>query len=123
MPVLPPPPFRSRIAGSLALASLLALAACSSDGAFVDRRRDAGHPSLTYVGKSKPDAPSICYNRWQTTPEQVVALANEVCAERGQVAVLKNQAVFDCRVLFPARANFRCVDKSEAALWEYSHER
>lgn len=119
MSVFPPPPRRSRIAGVLALTGLLAVSACSSDGtegAFVDRRRDAGHSTLTYVGKSTPTAPSICYNSRIATPQQVVALARAVCAERNQVPVLKEQKSFDCRILYPTRANFVCVDPGEAGL-------
>ncbi|MGE4529083.1 MAG: hypothetical protein AB7D00_12010 [Rhodospirillaceae bacterium] len=119
MPVFPPPPLRSRIAGAFALVGLLALAACSSDGtegAFVDRRRDAGHATLTYVGHSTPDAPSICYNSQVATPQQVVALAQAVCAEHGKVAVLKEQKSFDCRIFYPTRANFICVEPRDAVL-------
>jgi len=120
MSVFPPPRFRSRIAGALlALASLSLLSACASDdGAFVDRRRDATYPTLTYVGRSTLDAPSICYNSWLTTPERVLGLARAVCAESGRVAVLTEQTFFDCRILYPSRADFRCVDPGEVPLWD-----
>ena len=69
---------RRRALSALALAALTLTSACS--GAFVDRRRDAGHQEPTYVGDSKPDAPSICYNSWTATPAQVRALAEKICA-------------------------------------------
>ncbi|WP_337997862.1 hypothetical protein [Oleispirillum naphthae] len=119
MPVFPPSPLRSRIAGAFALAGLIALAACSADGtrgAFVDRRRDAGHSTLTYVGLSTPSRPSICYNSRTATPQQVVALARAVCAENGKVPVLKEQKSFDCRIFYPTRANFICVEPGEEML-------
>ncbi len=98
---------RPRAVAVIVLAGLT-LSACGT-GAFVDRRRDAGHNKLTYVGDSTPDAPSICYNTWTATPADVVALARDVCAQTHRVPVLKDQATFDCRLFYPARANFRCV--------------
>ena len=101
---------RRRALSALALAALTLTSACS--GAFVDRRRDAGHQEPTYVGGSKPDAPSICYNSWTATPAQVRALAEKICAERGATAVLERQSTFECRLFYPARADFRCVGGS-----------
>ena len=87
---------RPRAVAVIVLAGLT-LSACGT-GAFVDRRRDAGHNKLTYVGQSLPDAPSICYNSWTATPADVLGLAREVCAQRNQVPVLTSQSTFDCRI-------------------------
>lgn len=94
---------------ALALAALMLTSACS--GAFVDRRREAGTGVLAYVGESKPDAPSICYNSWTATPQQVAALARDVCAERGEDAAPVKQTTFDCRLFYPVRADFKCVPR------------
>lgn len=92
---------------AFALAALMLTSACA--GAFVDRRREAGTGHLAYVGESKPEAPSICYNSWTATPQQVAQMAQEVCAERGEQAVPVKQSEFDCRLLYPTRADFKCV--------------
>jgi hypothetical protein len=105
---------RPRAVAVIVLAGLT-LSACGT-GAFVDRRRDAGYNKLTYVGESQPNAPSICYNTWTAKPADVVALAREVCAQSGQVPVLKDQSTFDCRLFYPARANFRCVAPADAPI-------
>lgn len=103
---------RPRAVAVIVLAGLT-LSACDT-GAFVDRRRDAGHNALTYVGVSTPDAPSVCYNTWSATPAEVRGLARDVCAQTGRVAVLKDQTILDCSVLYPARANFVCVAPADA---------
>lgn len=105
---------RPRAVALLVLAAF-GLSACGT-GAFVDRRRDAGHNKLTYLGESTPDAPSICYNSWTSTPADVLALARSVCAQTSRVPVLTEQSVFDCRLFYPARANFRCVAPEDAPL-------
>lgn len=102
---------RRSAVSALALAALMLTSACS--GAFVDRRREAGAGALTYVGQSEPDAPSICYNSWTATPRQVVALARDVCAARGEDAAPVRQTVFDCRLLYPTRADFKCVPRGD----------
>ncbi len=105
---------RPRAVALIVLAGLT-LSACGT-GAFVDRRRDAGHNKLTYVGISTPDAPSICYNTWTASPADVVALAREACAQTGRVPVLKEQSTFDCRLFYPARATYTCVAPADAPL-------
>lgn len=108
MPARTSPRFRTLAPAAFALAALSLLSACA-DGAFVDRRRDAGQPTLTYVGLSTPDTPSICYNTWNSTPAEVLALARAECAKTDRVPELLGQSSFDCRLFYPARANFRCV--------------
>ncbi len=103
---------RRHALSALALAALTFASACS--GAFVDRRREAGAGHLAYVGRSKPDAPSICYNAWTATPQQVAALAQDVCAARGETAVPVRQSTFDCRLFYPTRADYTCVPGGDA---------
>ncbi len=118
MSVSPSSTPRRRASGLSVLAVLVlaatALSGCGS-GAFVDRRRDANFEELTYIGQSTPDAPSICYNSRRATPAQVLALANEVCAKSGRVAVLHRQSDLDCRLFYPSRADFLCVDPGSTA--------
>ncbi|MBN2753109.1 MAG: hypothetical protein JXQ84_10420 [Rhodospirillaceae bacterium] len=117
MPVSLPPQARTKTARARTLSRLLLLPILLSgcgNGAFVDRRREAGQPTLTYVGESTPNAPSICYNRLLATPADVIALARTVCAKTGTVPVLRGQTSLDCRIFYPARANFQCVAPGEA---------
>ena len=118
MSVFPPPMTHARASNvsvsAIAISACLLLSACGN-GAFVDRRRDAGNGTLTFIGQSTPDAPSICYNSWNATPAQVIAMANAVCAKSGRVAVLHNQSTMDCRLLYPARTDFRCVEPGDPA--------
>lgn len=118
MSVFPSSMPRRRASGLSVLAVLVlastVLSGCGS-GAFVDRRRDASLEELAYTGQSTPDAPSICYNSRRATPAQVLALANGVCAQSGRVAVLRRQTDLDCRLFYPSRADFVCVEPGSTA--------
>lgn len=89
----------------------LILSSCMPLQPFVDRRRNAGAPpNKLYVGRSKPDKPSICYNLLTTDYKTVKKMADEECQKHktGDYAVPVNQEAFSCRVLIPARINFKC---------------
>ncbi|MBB4284450.1 hypothetical protein [Roseospira goensis] len=86
------------------------LAACGAP--FVDSRREAG--SREMVGPSTLDRPVICYARGETTPEQVRALAAEVCAETGRVPRFDGEDLLRCRLMQPWRARFTCVPPGSA---------
>jgi len=105
--------FASSLCLILTLPSLLS--GCSHNGAYVDRRRDAGHDELTYVGDSTPDAPSICYNTMTATPQQVSALAMAECAKTGRVAAFRGQSSLSCTLFYPTRAKFLCVPPNSFA--------
>lgn len=92
-------------------AAAFLLCSCSVLQPFVDRRRDAGAPShRLYVGESKKDAPSVCYNILTTDYPTVKKMADEECIKykTGTHAVPVSQEAFSCRVLIPARINFKC---------------
>lgn len=103
---------RRHAVSAFALAALMLTSACA--GAFVDRRREASAGHLTYVGESKPEAPSICYNSWTSTPQQVAQMAQAVCAEHDEEAVPVKQSEFTCRLFYPVRADFKCVPRGGA---------
>jgi len=84
----------------------LGLSACGTP--FVDSRREAG--STRTVGASSPDNPVICYAKGETTPDQVRAMAAEVCATTGRIAVFESEDVGNCRLMQPWRAFFECVE-------------
>lgn len=84
----------------------LLLTACAEVAPFVDSRREAGQ--VAPVGQSSPERVAVCYNPlWHDTAE-VQALAEAACAERGLVAVADGRAVFNCRLMEPNTAFYRC---------------
>lgn len=89
------------------------LSACSQFGPFVDRRREAGGLSdgALYVGKSKPEAPAVCYNRLYTKYTEIKALADAECLKNktGTHAVPVEETIFTCRLLIPNHYYFKCV--------------
>jgi len=92
---------------ALSVIPLLALlVACGTP--FVDSRREAGKPYN--VGASSPNAPVVCYAKSETSPEEVAAMANAVCAESERVARFDSETVLSCRMMQPWRAQFTCVD-------------
>ena len=60
---------------------LLCLCGCSLFEPFVDRRRNAGARDINrlYVGKSKPEAPAICYNGLWTDEKTLQQMADAEC--------------------------------------------
>ncbi|MQX35454.1 hypothetical protein [Roseospira navarrensis] len=97
-------PRRVLRAGVLVLAVALP-AACGRP--FVDSRREAGDPAT--VGSSRPSKPVICYAKGRTSPEEVAAMANAVCARIDMVAKFEREDLMKCRLMQPARAFFACV--------------
>lgn len=102
---------RVKIANILAL--VLFINACSLVEPFVDRRRNAGERNMEklYVGKSKVDAPAICYNKLTTSYEEVKKLADQECLNQntGTHAIPVKQTILTCRLLLPNHLYFKCV--------------
>jgi len=94
--------------GSLAVAvAVTVLVSACSGRPYVDSRREAGLDRT--VGSSSPNAPVVCYNKNVTSPAEVQAMADAVCAESAQVARFKNEYVLECPLTQPWRATFQCV--------------
>lgn len=91
--------------GCLAGVTLL-LGACAG-APFVDGRREAGQKEP--VGASTPDRVAVCYSSRNTTPREVLALAQAECAKTHRAAVFDGQDVFRCALLTPTRVFFKCV--------------
>lgn len=51
----------------------------------------------------------ICYNSRDTTPAEIVALAEEACAEKRLVPQFVKQENYQCRLLAPTQVTYRCV--------------
>lgn len=93
---------------------LLLLGACSAFSPYVDRRRNAGAPpEQLYVGRSTKTNPSICYNILTTDYPAVKKLADDECIKHktGNYAEPVSQEAFSCKLLLPARINFKCITK------------
>jgi len=81
----------------------LTLTACAP---FIDSRREAGQ--VTPVGQSKPGRPAICYNPLWTGKEKLQTMADETCATIGKKAVYDKTEYFNCRLVAPNTAFFKC---------------
>lgn len=92
---------------------LIGLTACSLFEPFVDRRRNAGVQDIRrlYVGKSKPEAPAVCYNGLWTDETELQKLADAECVKNntGTHAEKTNISHFSCKLLLPSHAYYKCV--------------
>lgn len=87
------------------------LCSCAGQfGPFVDRRRNAGEddPEKFWTGESEPERPAICYSSWNSTPEEVLELANQECAKIGKKAEYLGQTDYTCRAFMPHHAYYEC---------------
>ena len=90
---------------------VIVLCSCAGQfGPFIDRRRNAGvdDPSKLYVGESKPERPAICYSSWNSTPEEILELAEKECAKIGKKATYIGQTKYTCRAFMPHHAYYEC---------------
>ncbi len=92
---------------------LLCLCGCSLFEPFVDRRRNAGARDINrlYVGKSKPEAPAICYNGLWTDEKTLQQMADAECQKHNPEthAVKDKVSQFTCKLVLPNHAYFKCV--------------
>lgn len=96
-------------AGLVVLA--LGLAACSGP-AYVDMRREAGQAET--VGAASLDSPVICYSVRKTSPQEVLAMAQEVCARTDRVPLYRSSDWLTCSLQQPRSARFLCVSPGTA---------
>lgn len=103
---------RGRVAFAAGLVMLAAgLAACSGP-AYVDMRREAGQPQT--VGAASLNTPVICYSVRETSPQEVLAMAQEVCAQTDRVPLYRSSDWLTCTLRQPRRAVFQCVEPGTA---------
>lgn len=92
---------------------LALLTACSLFDPYIDRRRNAGVQDVRflYQGRSKPDAPAVCYNGLWTTDVQLQELADAECRKHGAGthAEKTGTSFMSCKLLLPSHAYFKCV--------------
>lgn len=80
-----------------------ALTACAP---FIDSRREAGQ--VAPVGQSTKNRPAICYNPIWASNESIQSLADEACATIGKKAIPDGTHYFNCRLIAPNTAFFKC---------------
>ncbi len=90
------------------------LSACALFDPFVDRRRNAGAQDIShlYVGKSKINAPAICYNGLWTDEQTLQNMADDECQKHntGTHAIKTHKTSFSCKLFLPSHAYYKCVD-------------
>ncbi len=91
---------------------LFLLSGCSAFAPFVDARREAGQ--VQPVGSSTDDNPVICYGF--ADMEEVDRLAQNECAKTGRVAVFVRKENFNCSLLMPQKAIYRCEKTDKPVL-------
>ena len=85
---------------------LLLLTACAP---YIDERREAGQ--VAHVGQSKKNVIAICYHSWRTDEDELLAMANEACAQSGRKAQYSDEKIFNCTFFTPNTRFFKCVPK------------
>lgn len=83
---------------------------CGSTAPYVYKPREFDRRSETF-GKEPKDLEnlSICYNKYSTTPQDILKLAQETCGKYKRVArYTGNGGFLTCPVMTPALANFAC---------------
>ena len=55
------------------------------------------------------DTVTICYNKYGTTPQELLEMAQNTCGAFSKVARFDHQDRLNCPLLTPVGANFECV--------------
>lgn len=97
--------WRQQAAVLLLLGQGVLLTGCGGP-AWVDSRREAG--TTTTRGESQPDRPVICFDEDSTSPAQLQAMADQVCAQTKRHARFLGVTRWQCSVDTPHRAYYRC---------------
>lgn len=98
----------------VAVVALTALGACSLPAPYVYKASEFNR-ELKDFGKDPKDRKSvgICYNKKNTTPRQIVKLAQDECAKYHKTARFSGQKRLECPILTPMEAIFFCVPQAE----------
>lgn len=102
---------RAKILNLVLLCSFIG--GCSILDPYIDRRRNPGttDPTKLYTGKSKADAPAVCYNPLLSSEEELQALADAECVKNnaGTRAEFIKTDGFSCKILLPATNFYKCI--------------
>ena len=89
-----------------ALILIFGATGCSEVMPFIDSRREAGQ--VQPIGQSTPDRIAVCYNPMWHDDEDVKKLADDACAANKKTAVYDDTKYFNCRLISPNTAFYRC---------------
>lgn len=87
---------------------LFLLIGCSP---YIDSRREAGVAHL--VGQSHPPLIAVCYNGLVSDEIELQNLANAACSKTKKPAQRIETRYFNCTLLTPNTAIFRCSEKTK----------
>lgn len=90
----------------IALFFMMGLVGCAEVMPFIDSRREAGQ--VQPIGQSTPDRIAVCYNPLWHNEEYVKKLADDACAANKKTAVYDDTKYFNCRLISPNTAFYRC---------------
>ena len=87
----------------------LSVAGCADIPPYVHNKEEFNRSSAGF-GKAPKDIGevTICYNKGDTTPREIVALAKAECGKFNKVARFVTQRRLTCPVLTPISAEFIC---------------
>ena len=91
---------------NICLISFLSLTACSEVRPFIDSRREAGQTAP--VGQSTATRLAICYNPIWDDLDNIQQIADETCQKDGKKANPDGAKYFNCRLMTPNTAFYRC---------------
>jgi hypothetical protein len=97
----------------IAVVALTAVGACSLPAPYVYQVDEFNRESKDF-GKDLKDRTSvgICYNKKNTTPKQIVKLAQDECAKYHKTARFSEQKRLECPIITPMEAIFECVPQA-----------
>lgn len=82
------------------------LSACSQFEPYVDSRREAGQ--VKPVGQSTKEKVAVCYNPLWHSQMDIDVLAQDTCAEQKKQAIYEETKYFNCSLVSPNTAFYRC---------------
>jgi len=93
----------------IAVMALTAVGGCSLPDPYVYRNKEFDRDLATF-GKEPKDLATvgICYNKKNTTPQQIIQMAQAECAKYHKVARFSRQTRLQCPLLTPVEAIFLC---------------
>ena len=87
----------------------LSVAGCADVPPYVYNKEEFNRASTNF-GKEPKDISEviICYNKGDSTPQQIVALAKAECGKVGKAARFVKQRRLTCPIMTPISAEFAC---------------
>jgi hypothetical protein len=95
---------------TLALFLSVFLATACESPAYIYKEGEFNRNALDFNKEPKDrDKLTICYNKSDTSPQDVLDMAKDECGKFGKSAKFINQDRLTCPLMNPIAANFTCV--------------